>query len=159
MLSRRWRGLEVTGGDLVDRTITLELDERQSERLARAAKQLGRTPEETVGVFLEEALREQEFPLIEFRDTAVGRQPYLRGTRLKAWMLVEITRGSDGDAELVARELGVSPKLVLEALAYGQAYPEEVERDIVANNRDPEELKRLYPQLRIEVIEPRAPAP
>ena len=81
----------------MDRTITLELDDRQSERLERAAKQLGRTPVETIGLLLEEALREREFPLIEFRDTVVGREAFLRGTRLKVWMLVDIARSVGGD--------------------------------------------------------------
>lgn len=138
-------------------TITLELDERQAERLERAAKQLGRSAEETVGLMLEEALREREFPLVEFRDTVVGRQPYLRGTRLKVWMLVDIARSVDDDVEKVAEELDIRPALVTEALAYAFAYPEEIEQEIAANNRSPEELREILPNL--IVVDYRAPAP
>lgn len=138
-------------------TITLELDERQSARLERAAKELGRSAEETVSLMLEEALREREFPLVEFRDTVVGRQPYLRGTRLKVWMLVVNARSVDADIGRVAEELSIRPELVTEALAYASAYPAEVEAEIEANDRDPEELKKILPNL--EVIEYGAPAP
>ena len=64
--------------------LQLELDDGQMERLEREAQQLGQSPQEVAARLFEESLREIEFPLIVFRDTAVGRQAYLKGTRLTA---------------------------------------------------------------------------
>ncbi len=137
-------------------TITLELDERQIERLERAAKQLGRSAEETVGLMLEEALRAREFPLIEFRDTVVGRQPYLKGTRLKVWMIEVILQDLNYDLDKAVDYFEVPIEGIAEAKRYADTYREEVEQEIAANDIDPEELKKRFPNL--IVFEVDAPA-
>ena len=42
----------------------------------------------------------RDFAGIEFRDTGIGRQAYLRGTRLAVWMVALVARdfGDDGAA-------------------------------------------------------------
>ena len=69
----------------MSRVMSLRLQDSQIERLNRAARSSGRTASETAAILLEEALRQREFAFIEFRDSPVGRQAYLQGTRLAAW--------------------------------------------------------------------------
>src|SRR5436305_9365014 len=57
--------------------VSLRLKDLQYERLQHLALQLDRTPSETAVVLLEEGLRMREFPCIEFRDTAAGREAFL----------------------------------------------------------------------------------
>jgi hypothetical protein len=62
--------------------ISVRLDRERLERLRRTARAMNRTPGEAAAVLVEEGIRLREYPGIEFRDTALGRQAYLRGTRL-----------------------------------------------------------------------------
>jgi hypothetical protein len=69
----------------MSRVISCRLGEDRLQRLPRAARAMNRSPGEAAAAMVEEGLRLREFPGLEFRDTAVGRQAYLRGTRLAVW--------------------------------------------------------------------------
>ena len=62
--------------------ISSRLEPDQGKRLARKAKQLGRTPSETGALLIEEGLRRDEFAFLDFRDSPVGRQSYVQGSTL-----------------------------------------------------------------------------
>jgi uncharacterized protein (DUF433 family) len=126
------------------------------ERLERAARRLGRTPSETAALLLEESLREREFAFIEFRDSFVGRQAYIKGTRITVWQLVDIAR-SFGDVGETAANLEIPAVAVSAALAYAAAYPEEIESAIADNSPTIDELKRLIPNLHIRTVDASAP--
>ena len=85
--------------------ISMRFGEDQIERLGRLARQIGKTPSETSALLVEEALRENEFGHIEFRNSSVRRQAYLQGTRLAVWQVVSIARSSGGDVEKTADHL------------------------------------------------------
>lgn len=109
------------------KVISLRLSEDQVKRLQRAGHRLGRKVSEVAVILLEEALRQRDFPFIEFRDTVVGRQAHLKGTRLKVWQIVNLARDFDGDGEAVAAHLEMPAWHVASALAYAAAYPAEIE--------------------------------
>ena len=45
----------------------------------------------------------RDFPGITFRDTGIGRQAYLRGTRLAVWMVALVARAyTDGYPDEIA---------------------------------------------------------
>ena len=69
----------------MSKVVSMRLKDEQVDRLERAARRLGRSPSEAAALLLEEALRQRDFALIEFRDSPVGRQAYVHGTRLAVW--------------------------------------------------------------------------
>src|SRR5687768_15434741 len=105
--------------------ISSRLDPEQESRLNKMARQLGRTPSETSALLIEEGLRRAEFAFIDFRNSPIGRQPYLQGSSLAVWEIVWIARGYHHDAEKTAAHLEISKPKVQAALNYAKVYPEE----------------------------------
>jgi len=133
----------------MSKVLSLRLKEDQVERLERAARRWGRSPSSAAVLLLEEALRQREFPYVEFRDSVVGRQAYLNGHRLTVWQIEWIARYFDHDAGKTADYLRIRPVQVEGALSYADAYPEEIEYAIADNDRTYEELKRMIPNLQL----------
>lgn len=133
--------------------LSLRLRDDQKERLQRAARQLGRSPSETAALLLEEALRQREFAFIEFRDSRAGRQAYLKGTRLAIWQVASIARSFDGDPAGVAAHLEIAIPPIAAALAYGRAYPAEIEAAIDDNTHAATHLEGLVPGLRTVAVD------
>jgi uncharacterized protein (DUF433 family) len=138
----------------VSKVISLRLKDRPRESLQRIARRMGRTPTESAAILLDEMLRQCEFAFIEFRDSSVGRQAYLQGTRLKIWQVVSITRDYGGDIAQAAAHLSVPTTQVVAALNYAKAFPDEIEAAIRDNECSVAELERLIPNL--EVVNPDA---
>lgn len=118
------------------------------------------TPSAAMALMVKEALRTREFPGIEFRDTVVGRQAYLSGTRLKVWQIVSFCRAVNGDVEETASLLSITTAEVSRSLAYAEAYPDEINSAIEDNHPTLERLRELIPNLEVVMVsELRAPAP
>lgn len=141
----------------MSKVVSLRLRDDQIDRLARAARTLGRTPSETAALLLEESLREREFAFIEFRDSPAGRQAYLKSSRLAVWQVVALARAFSGDAAQTAAHLEIPRVMVAAALNYAGMYLGEIEAAIADNARSAHELARLIPNL--EVVEVDAAAP
>ena len=137
----------------MSKVVSLRLKDPQVQRLERAARRMGRTPSETAALLLEEALRQQEFAFVEFRDSGIGRQAHIKGSRLAVWQLVDIVRSYDGDVETVALEFDVPATAVKAALAFAAAYPDEIEAAIADADVSFEELQRLIPNLQMTEID------
>jgi uncharacterized protein (DUF433 family) len=133
----------------MSKVVSVRLKDDQYTRLQRAARALGRTPSESVIVFVEEALREREFAFIEFRETAVGRDAFIRGTRLKVWQIVSFLQDCEGDIQKVADLLEIPIIQVKAAMNYAAAFPEEIDAAIADNSPSIVELQRLLPNLEI----------
>ena len=137
----------------MSKVVSLRLRDEQVERLQRAARQLGRTLSEAAALLLEEGLRQREFAFIEFRDSAVGRQAYLQGTRLAVWQVAWLARDFDGDAARVAAaHLELPVTQVMTALNYAAAYPDEIEAAIEDSSHAPADLRRLVPDLNVTTV-------
>ena len=141
----------------VSRVVSLRLKDDQMERLERAARRLGRTPSEAAALILEESLRERDFAFLEFRDSPVGRQAYLKGTRLAMWQVASLARAFKGDVVRLAAHLEIPLVAVKAALTYTVAYRAEIEAAIADNTRSSATLAQLLPNL--EVFEADAAAP
>ncbi len=129
--------------------VSLRVSETQAARLQRKARRLGRSPSETGALLLEESLRRDEFAFIDFRDSAVGRQAYIQGTRLAVWMVLSIARSFGGHIEKTADYFQRSPLQIQAALNYAKAFPEEIEAAIADNAAyDFAKLSRMLPQIR-----------
>lgn len=133
----------------MSKVVSMRLREEQFARLQRLARRLGRTPSETAVLLLEEGLREAEFAYIEFRDSVVGRQPYVSGSRLAVWQVISLVRAYEGDLEKVASHLGWLSSRVQAAVSYAEAYPEEIEEALADSYKGFEELKRILPNIQL----------
>jgi hypothetical protein len=131
--------------------LSSRLEERQSARLARKARQLGRTPSEIGAMLIDEGLRRDEFAFIDFRDSPVGRQAYIQGSTLALWEIVWVARSYRESVTKTAKHLRLSELKVKAALEYWKHYSEEIEQAIrdFEEVSSFEELRKTLPQSEI----------
>lgn len=129
----------------MSQVISLRLRQEQVERTRRVARRLNRTVSETAALLLEEALRVEEFALIQFRSSPAGRQAYIQGSSLAVWEVMLIAAAYDHDAERAAEHLCLSPEKVRAAINYARAFPEEIRTAMEDNAMSFEELRRMVP--------------
>ncbi len=108
--------------------MTLRLPKGVKRGVERLAARFGHKPEQLSARLIEEGLRRRDFPQIDFRETAAGRVAYLAGTRLAVYWLAGRVP-AQVTVEAFATEHGLPPERVRAALAYAQAFPEEVASD------------------------------
>ncbi|HZO88689.1 MAG TPA: hypothetical protein VFB38_10160 [Chthonomonadaceae bacterium] len=135
----------------VSQILSLRLPDELVNRLDRFARRLGNGMTRTrAGVLLlDEALREEEFAGIEFRNTFIGRQPVVKQSGMAVWEFVMVARGFDMDAERTAAYLQCPVENVKAALNYYEAFREEIDQALADNNMGEERLKRRFPNLRV----------
>ena len=110
---------------------------------------MGRSPSETGAILLEESLRREDFAFIDFRDSAVGRQAYIQGSRLSVWMVVKTARSYGGSVQKTADSLQRPTPQVQAALNYAKAFPEEIASAIKDNDSyDFGRISQMLPQAR-----------
>lgn len=132
--------------------VNMRMEATQEERLERMARRLGRSPSETSAFLVEEGLRRAEFAFMDFRDTPVGRQAFIQGTRLSVWMVVKIARLYGNDVEETAEHLRRPLLQVQAALHYAKAFPDEIEAAIKDNaSYDFAKLSNMLPQAELLV--------
>jgi hypothetical protein len=131
----------------MSQVVSVRLPDAQAERLKRYARQLGKTPSETGALFIEEALRASQFASIEFRNSPVGRQAYIKGSTLAVWEVIAVAEHYAMDAAKTAAHFEWPVTRVQAAFHYAEAYPDEIQTAI-ADNRSMtfEQLKRMFPQ-------------
>ena len=130
--------------------MTVRFEDSQIDRLGQLARRSGRSISETAAMLVEEALRMSEHGSIVFRDSPVGRQAYVLGTRVAVWQVVPIVRSYGGDVQAAARHLEWPTARIQAALTYAAAYPDEIEAAIEDNARyDFGTVSRMLPQARL----------
>jgi uncharacterized protein (DUF433 family) len=139
------------------RVVSMRMAGSQGQRLEKMARRLGRTPSETSALLVEEGLRRSEFAFVDFRDTLVGRQAFILGTRLPVWMVVKIAHLYGNDVERTAAHLSRPPLQIQAALNYAKAFPDEIEAVIEDNaSRDFHKLSNMLPGAELFVAGPGA---
>lgn len=131
-----------------DVPVSLRLTHREANELVSLAALRHEKPASIGARFVREGVRRSRFPAIEFRDGDPARVAYLAGTRWPVWMIVSLVEELEQDLDRAAGQIQRPVALVRLALAYADAYPEEIKaaRDL-AVRRDFEGLKRLVPNL------------
>jgi uncharacterized protein (DUF433 family) len=128
--------------------ISMRLTPAEVQSLRRVARRWGRTPSETSARLVEEALRADEFAHIEFRDTAAGRQAFIKGTRLSVWMLIAVASQYGMNAAKTAEHLHWAPERVQAGLNYYAAFRDEVDPVLQENEAATfEQLARRVPMV------------
>jgi len=112
---------------------TLRLAPGLRQRLSEWA-QRAHLPERTLAQrYVEEGLRHDEHPLIQFLDGPSGRRASLIGRGLDVWEVIATVRDNDGSIERAAEYLLVPAGLVQAAVAYYGEYRNEIDAEIELN--------------------------
>ena len=99
-------------------------------------------------IYVKEGVKRSRFPAIEFRDGSPGRVAYVTGTRWPVWMVVDLVKDLGGNTAKAAKRLEKPEPVVKMALAYAEAYPDEVAVSLTLHaHRDFEGLKAVSPNL------------
>ena len=133
--------------------VSMRLQDGQLSRLQRYARKLGKTPGEVSAMLVEEQLREVEFAFIEFRASPVGRQAYMKGSRLAVWWVVHVAQTYAMSAEQAAEHFQRPVVWAKAALNYYAAFPKEIDWAIADHQAtDFETLKRSLPNAQVMEI-------
>lgn len=124
-------------------TVSLNLTNDQIARLKREAQRLGTSPAAVAARWVEEKLRESEFPYIEFREAYRERDAFLRGTNLKIWLLINHVHANNGDVVKTAVELDVPDTAVANAVEYAARYASEIDTALAENRAAVDELRAM----------------
>jgi hypothetical protein len=131
-----------------EKIVTLRLTKPEKAELEAAAVLTGQPPGTLAATYVKEGVKRSRFPAIEFRDGAPGRVAYVTGTRWPVWMVVDLVKELGGNTRTAAKRLEKPEAVVRMALAYAEAYPEEIAASLALHaHRDFEGLKAVSPNL------------
>ncbi len=115
---------------------TLRLAPGMRERLSERARHFD-LPERTLAQrYLEEGLRRDAHPLIQFLDGPTGRRASLIGRGLDVWEVIATARDNEGSITEVAAYLRIPVGLVEAAVAYYGEHSVEIDREIELNEAE-----------------------
>jgi uncharacterized protein (DUF433 family) len=109
------------------------------------ARRTRRSKSDLVEALTEEAILTRRFAGLAFRGEDWNRRPWVIGSGLDVWELIDMLRSYDGDAERLLADNDLERRHVQLALAYYDEHPEEIDEAIAENRRPVEELQELYP--------------
>jgi hypothetical protein len=115
---------------------TLRLAPGIRQRLTEWARRTGLPERSLAQRYVEEGLRHDAHPLIQFLDGSSGRRASLVGRGLDVWEVIATVRDNDGSIREAAEYLEVPAGLVEAAVAYYGEYRDEVDRDIELNEAE-----------------------
>jgi len=119
--------------------------EAQTERLIDAeARRTRRTKSAVVEAFTEETARTRRFPGIAFRGDDARRRAWVIGSGLDAWEIIHMLEDF-GSPEALVANTALSLAQVRLAVAYRDAYPNEINEAIAENRRPVAEVGILFP--------------
>jgi uncharacterized protein (DUF433 family) len=121
---------------------------RSTDRtIAAEARRTRRSKSAVVEALAEEAARTRRFAGIGFRGEDARRRPWVIGSGLDVWEVVQMLEDY-GSLERLVADTQLTERQVRLALAYRDDYPEEIAEAIVENRRSAEEWHELYPFVR-----------
>jgi uncharacterized protein (DUF433 family) len=126
--------------------LTVRLPDEDAEEVRRIAKKERRSVSEVGARIVDEWLRLNRFPHIEFRSINGERVPCLKG-RLEVWQVIMVAEQYGNDISRTAEHLDLRPDQVQAALDYAAAYRTEIDIVLAENREGFERLKRLLPQV------------
>jgi len=134
---------------------SIRLSRSTDQFVADEARRTRRSKSAIVEALTEEATRMRRFPGMGFRGPEAGREAWVIGSGLDVWEIVEAYRDF-GSLERMLGETDLSERQLRLALAYAEAYPDEIEQALAENRRPVEDWRRLYPFVHVTEVEPEA---
>lgn len=123
---------------------SVRLDEATERLVDAEARRTRRSRSAIVEALTEEAARTRRFPGLAFRGDDAQRRPWVIGSGLDAWEIIEMLDAS-GSPEALVADSHLSSAQVRLAMAYRDAYPAEIEAAVAENRRPIEDIATLYP--------------
>lgn len=115
---------------------TLRLAPGMRQRLREWARR-AQIPERTLAQrYVEEGLRHDAHPLIQFLDGPSGRRASLLGRGLDVWEVIATVRDNNGSIAHAVEYLQVPQGLVEAAVAYYGEYQDEIDAEIDFNEAE-----------------------
>jgi uncharacterized protein (DUF433 family) len=115
---------------------TLRLAPGTRGRLAEHARRAG-VPERSLAQrYVEEGLRHDAHPLVQFLDGPSGRRASMVGSGVDVWEVIATVRDNDGSIEEAAGYLGIPVGLVQAAASYYGEYQTEIDDQIELNEAE-----------------------
>jgi uncharacterized protein (DUF433 family) len=108
------------------------------------ARRTRRSKSAVVEALTEEAVRTRRFPGIAFRGDDARRRPWVIGSGLDIWEIIQMLEDF-GSVQRLVKETQLNERQVRLALAYRDSYPQEIAEAIGANRRPAENWLELYP--------------
>jgi uncharacterized protein (DUF433 family) len=119
--------------------------QEETERLVEAeARRTRRTKSAVVEAFTEETARTRRFPGIAFRGDDAQRRPWVIGSGLDVWEIIQMLEDF-GSPEALVADTQLLPAQVRLAMAYRNSYPDEIAEAIVENKRPITDVAVLFP--------------
>jgi uncharacterized protein (DUF433 family) len=115
---------------------TLRLSPGTKERLADRARRRGVAERTLAQRYVEEGLRHDLHPLIQFLDGPSGRRAALVGRGLDVWEIIATVRDNGGSTGAAADYLQLPLGLVEAAVIYYGEYREEIDSEIDVNEAE-----------------------
>jgi len=124
--------------------LSVRLDREVLDRLGREAEERDIAQSRLVQRYVDEGIRRDRHPLIDFREGAGGRRAVLKGTRLDVAKVVETLRHHRGSIEKTAKYFEVEPEVIRAAAAYHADYPDDVDEWIARERAAAERYERAW---------------
>jgi uncharacterized protein (DUF433 family) len=115
---------------------TLRLAPGVRQRLSEWARRAGIQERTLAQRYVEEGLRHDAHPLIQFLDGPSGRRASLLGRGLDVWEVIATIRDNNGSMAEAAEYLQLPAGLVEAAVAYYGEYQDEIDREIELNEAE-----------------------
>lgn len=115
---------------------TLRLAPGTRERLSNRARRAGLAERTLAQRYLEEGLRHDAHPLIQFLDGPSGRRASLVGRGLDVWEVIATVRDNDGSVTATVDYLQVPLGLIEAAVSYYGEYHDEIDQEIDLNEAE-----------------------
>lgn len=115
---------------------TLRLAAGTKQRLAERARGAGVAERTLAQRYVEEGLRHDAHPLIQFLDGPSGRRPSLIGRGLDVWEVIATVQDNNGSLADAAEYLQIAAGLVEAAVAYYGEYRDEIDEQIERNESE-----------------------
>ncbi len=112
------------------------------------ARRTRRSKSAIVESLTEEAIRMRRFAGIGFRGDDAARRPWVIGSGLDIWEIIQML-DDFGSIERLVEERQLSEPQVRLAIAYRESYPEEIAEAVAQNRRTATELHELYPFIQL----------
>ena len=135
----------------MSQAITVRLPDEAAEAVKQIAQRERRSVSEVGTRIVNEWLRQNRFPHIEFRTFNGEREACIK-ERLQVWQVIMVAKRYGMDTDKTAEHLSLRPEQVRSALNYYAAYPEEIDRALADNDRGFERLREMLPGIELAEV-------
>ncbi len=112
------------------------------------ARRTRRSKSAIVEALTEEAVRTRRFAGIGFRGEDAARRPWVIGSGLDVWEIIQMLEDF-GSLESLVKQTQLAERQVHLAVVYRDSYPDEIAEAISENRRTAEQWRELYPFIEI----------